>query len=50
MPTPWRSKGGAPLLGATGPGQSGPFGPYDDGQDQAAADGRTPLADDQEDR
>ncbi|MFR0358642.1 hypothetical protein [Streptomyces sediminimaris] len=32
--TPHRTKG-APVLGATGPGQSGPFGPYGaDGLDE----------------
>lgn len=37
IPLPERRKGAAPLLGATGPGESGPFGEYgldeDDDQD-----------------
>ncbi|WP_157878004.1 hypothetical protein [Streptomyces torulosus] len=28
IPLPYRQKGGAPQVGAKGPGQTGPFGPY----------------------
>lgn len=33
IPLPCRTKGGAPLLGAKGPGQRGPFGEWPDADD-----------------
>lgn len=33
-----RDKGGGPQLGAKGPGQSGPFGPYGADEGQAVED------------
>lgn len=33
IPHPHRMKGGAPQLGTRYPGEAGPFGPYDDVQD-----------------
>ncbi|MFI0139627.1 hypothetical protein [Streptomyces luteogriseus] len=36
IPLPCRTKGGAPQLGATGPGEVGPFGSYDSDEDDQA--------------
>lgn len=44
IPTPWRTKGAGPQLGARRPGERGPFGPYGgwneaDDQDDDGLDG-----------
>lgn len=38
IPLPCRTKGGAPQLGAKGPGQSGPFGSYGADEDDLDED------------
>lgn len=40
--TPHRQKGGGPQLGAAGPGEDGPFGPYG-GEDDGQGDGGSGL-------
>lgn len=41
IPLPCRTKGGAPQLGAKGPGESGPFGPYGADEDDGGLDDET---------
>lgn len=43
-----RRKGGAPMLGASAPGQSGPFGPYGDAPAAEDDAGAAPDAPDQQ--
>jgi hypothetical protein len=38
IPLPHRQKGGAPQVGAKGPGQTGPFGPYGTDEDDLDED------------